>query len=60
MFVAVCLNVLRTQMRPNIDISYTLNGRVKDYADQQDLSLDDAYCEIIEAGLDTVEHPDES
>ena len=47
-------------MRPNIDISYTLNGRVKDYAKQQDMTLNEAYREIIEAGLDAVERPDES
>ena len=47
-------------MRPNIDISHTLNGRVKDYAEQQDMALDDAYREIIEAGLESVKHPDES
>jgi 2-iminoacetate synthase ThiH len=47
-------------MRPNIDISYTLNGQVKDYAKQQDMSLDEAYRKIIEAGLDAVEHPDGS
>ncbi|WP_179234063.1 hypothetical protein [Halorubrum halodurans] len=47
-------------MRPNIDISYTLNGRVKDYAEQQDVTLEEAYQEIIEAGLEAVEHPDES
>ncbi len=47
-------------MRPNIDISHTLNGRVKDYAEQQDVRLEDAYREIIEAGLEAVEHPDES
>jgi hypothetical protein len=46
-------------MRPNIDISHTLNGRVKDYAEQQDVSLEGAYQEIIEAGLEAVEHPDE-
>ena len=61
MFVAVCLNVFWTQaMRPNIDISHTLNGRVKDYAKQQEMALDEAYREVIEAGLDAVEHPDES
>jgi len=61
MFVAGCLNVLWTRkMRPNIDISHTLNGRVKDYAKQQDMALDEAYREIIEAGLDAVEHPNES
>ncbi|ELY63504.1 hypothetical protein C489_18881 [Natrinema versiforme JCM 10478] len=47
-------------MRPNIDISHTLNGRVKDYAKRQDMALDKAYREIIEAGLEAVEHPDES
>ena len=47
-------------MRPNIDVSHTLNGRVKDYAEQQDIDLTDAYQEVIEAGLEAVEHPDES
>ena len=46
-------------MRPNIDISHTLNGRVKDYAEQQEVSLEEAYREIIETGLEAVEHPDE-
>ena len=45
-------------MRPNIDISHTLNGRVKDYAEQEDKDLEEAYQEIIEAGLEVVEHPD--
>jgi len=45
-------------MRPNIDISHTLNGRVKDYAEQGDKDLEEAYQEIIEAGLEAVEHPD--
>jgi hypothetical protein len=30
-------------MRPNIDISYTLNGHLKDYAEQQDVTLQEAY-----------------
>ncbi|ESS11755.1 MAG: hypothetical protein A07HR60_01814 [uncultured archaeon A07HR60] len=47
-------------MRPNIDVSHTLNGRVKDYAKQQDRDLTEAYGEIIEAGLEAVEHPNES
>ncbi|ELZ39013.1 hypothetical protein C463_17655 [Halorubrum californiense DSM 19288] len=46
-------------MRPNIDISHTLNGRVKDYAEQEDKDLEEAYQEIIEAGLEAVEHPGE-
>jgi hypothetical protein len=47
-------------MRPNIDVSHTLNGRVKDYAEQQNMDLTEAYQEIIEAGLEAVEHPDKS
>jgi len=46
-------------MRPNIDITHTLNGRVKDYAEQQDVSLGEAYQEIIEAGLEAVEQPED-
>jgi len=46
-------------MRPNIDVSHTLNGRVKDYAEKQDIDLTEAYQEVIEAGLEAVEHPDE-
>jgi len=45
-------------MRPNIDISHTLNGRVKDYAEQEEKDLEEAYQEIIAAGLEAVEHPD--
>ena len=47
-------------MRPNIDISHTLNGCVKDYAEQKDMALDEAYREIIRVGLKAVEHPNES
>ncbi|MEZ3117707.1 hypothetical protein RYH80_17455 [Halobaculum sp. MBLA0147] len=48
-------------MRPNIDISHTLAGRVKDYKEAADLdSLSEAYQEVIEAGVEAVEHPDES
>ncbi len=47
-------------MRPNIDISHTLNGRVKDYAERQGVSLEEAYREVIKTGLEAVAHPDES
>jgi hypothetical protein len=48
-------------MRPNIDISHTLAGRVKDYNEATDAeSLSEAYREVIEAGLEAVDHPDES
>ena len=46
-------------MRPNIDISHTMNGRVKDYAEQQEIPLEEAYQEVIEAGLEALEHPDD-
>lgn len=39
-------------MRPNIDISHTLNGRVKDYAENEDLTLEEAYQKVIERGVD--------
>ncbi len=42
-------------MRPNIDISHTLGGRVKDYAEANDLDLSEAYTVVLEAGLDELE-----
>lgn len=42
-------------MRPNIQISHALNGRVKDYAADNDLTTSEAYKEIIERGLEEVE-----
>lgn len=46
-------------MRPNIRISHSLNGRVKDYADRNDMSFAEAYREIIETGLDELEAQEE-
>ena len=46
-------------MRPNIDISHTLGGRVKDYAEENDLGLSEAYTEVLEAGLESVETQDQ-
>jgi len=42
-------------MRPNIQISHQLNGRVKDYAARHDLTTGEAYKQIIEAGLAELE-----
>jgi hypothetical protein len=48
-------------MRPNFEISHTLAGRVKDYREAKELdSLSEAYREVIEAGLEELEHPEES
>ncbi len=46
-------------MRPNIDITHTLGGRVKDYAEANDLDLSEAYGEVLEAGLETLETQDQ-
>jgi hypothetical protein len=40
-------------MRPAIDISHGLHGRLKDYAEANDLALTEAYIEILESGLDS-------
>ena len=46
-------------MRPNIDISHTLGGRIKDYAEENDLDLSEAYAEVLEAGLEELETQDQ-
>jgi len=38
-------------MRPDIDISYALNGEIKDYAAERGLSVSEAYRRIIRVGL---------
>lgn len=45
-------------MRPNIDIDWTIHGRIKDYAEVNDLNLSEAYAEVLEAGLDAFETQD--
>lgn len=40
-----------TTMRPNIQISHSLNGRVKDFAAAWGIKMDEAYRLVIEAGL---------
>ena len=47
-------------MRPAIDISHGLHGRLKDYAEANDLDLSEAYTEVLEAGLETLETQDKS
>jgi hypothetical protein len=46
-------------MRPNIDIEWAIHGRIKDYAEANDLNLSEAYTEVLEAGLDTLETQDQ-
>lgn len=38
-------------MRPDIDISYQVNGEIKDYAAERGLSVSEAYRQIIRVGL---------
>lgn len=49
-------------MRPNIDISHTLNGRVKDLAEAQNknISLQEMYLQVIERGVEELEADMES
>jgi predicted DNA-binding protein len=42
-------------MRPTADISHSLNGRVKDLAEELDVSLQEAYKRVIERGVDEME-----
>ena len=44
-------------MRPNIDIPWPLNGRLHEYAEENDLNLTEAYVEILERGLESSETP---
>jgi len=46
-------------MRPAIDISHGLHGRLKDYAEANDVGLSEAYTEVLEAGLEAVETQDQ-
>jgi hypothetical protein len=42
-------------MRPNIDISHQLNGRVKDLAEARSDGIEETYEAIIKAGLEALE-----
>ena len=46
-------------MRPAIDLSYGLHGRLKDYAEANDVELSEAYAEVLEAGLEALETQDQ-
>lgn len=46
-------------MRPNIQISHALNGRVKDFAADHEIDAEEAYRYVIRAGLAELEGLDE-
>lgn len=41
-------------MRPNIDLPQSMHGQMKDYADERDTSIDDAYIEVINRMMDEI------
>jgi hypothetical protein len=47
-------------MRPNVDIPWSLHGQVKEWTEETDQTLTEAYIELVRTGLDNVEHPDKS
>lgn len=49
--MAVPLN--EPYMRPNIDISWSLHGDVKEYSERTGQSIEEAYVNILQRGLDT-------
>ena len=46
-------------MRPNIDIEWAIHGRIKDYAEANELDLSEAYTEVLKAGLEALETQDQ-
>ena len=50
---------IRSPMRPNIQISHQLNGRVRDYAARNDLTAEEAYQSIIELGIEEAEQQED-
>lgn len=45
---------VRPRMRPNIDISWSLHGDVKEHSERTGKSIEEAYVNIIKRGLNTV------
>jgi len=51
--------IRETPMRPAINITHGLHGRLKDYAEANELELSEAYTEVLEAGLKALETQDQ-
>lgn len=45
-------------MRPNIDIDWAIHGRIKDYAESNELNLSEAYTTVLKEGLESLETQD--
>jgi hypothetical protein len=39
-------------MRPNIDVPWQLHGEIKEYSELQNISIEESYLKLLEAGLD--------
>lgn len=44
-------------MRPNIDVPWSMHGRIKDYAKSEEKTLESAYIEVLEEGLEKMPLP---
>jgi len=47
-------------MRPNIDVPWSQHGKIKQYSEKENISIEDTYLKLLETGLDsvgTVEEP---
>lgn len=42
-------------MRPRVDITWSLDGRIRDLAEERGIDRDEAYRLVIETGLDELE-----
>ncbi|ERG88595.1 MAG: hypothetical protein J07HX5_00741 [halophilic archaeon J07HX5] len=47
-------------MHPNVDIPWSLHAQLKEWAEETDPTLTESYTKLVKAGLNNVEHPDES
>lgn len=44
-------------MRPNVDIPWSVHGQLKEYAQNEEITIEDAYIETLKTGLSTMPTP---
>jgi hypothetical protein len=47
-------------VRPNIDIPWSIHGNIKQYAQTNDTTIEEAYIEVLRTGIDQLPIPDDS
>ena len=57
-FIKVTLHVVH--MRPNVDIPWSVHGQIKEYAQAEGKSIEEAYIETLKEGLSVMPTPVES